>query len=409
MIKRRQFNAALLGTFVAAMPGIASGRPVAPSSIYHASVGRRLFAYRIDVSRGRLLQVGDAVSAPEAIQFGWAHPVRNLLYVASSDQKSGRHFLSAFSIDDEGRPTPFGPSAQLSARPINLTVDHEGRFILVAYNSPSGVTVHRIGEDGGIAELVPQSAALETGVYPHQIRVMPSNNAVLVPARGNDPKASAAEDPGSLRVFSFKDGQLSNAQTVSPGGGLDFRPRHADFAPSGGWAYLTLESQNMMQTYRITDDRLSDDPLYAASTLDPAQPAKRGQLASAIRVHPNGGHVYVANRGTGTEKLDDGRRVIIGENTIAVFAINQATGEPAMIQRIDTRGVHARAMDISADGQWLVAGSIRPALVRDGDSIVTSPAGLTVFRVQPDGRLRYAEKLDIDTGGDSVFWVGAWR
>jgi len=359
-----------------------------------------------------LLQVADPAIAPEEIQFGWAHPTQNRLYIASSDQnttRKGHHFLSAFSIDASGVPTPLGEPASIPARPIHLTGDLNGGYILVAYNSPSNVSVHRIAEDGGVSEMIPQRSGLETGIYPHQIRMMPSNKAVLVPARGWDRRGSVPEEPGSLRIFNFDDGQLSNAQTVAPGGGVGFRPRHADFDSSGHWAYVALESQNVVQTYRITADRLSEEPVYTASTLGTVSPVQRGQLASAIRVHPRGGYLYVANRGTGTETLTDGRVVSIGENTIAVFAIDQSSGEPKLIQRIETRGVHARAMDISANGEWLVAGSIRPTLIRDEEMVVTVNAGLTLFRIQPDGRLHFEQKLNADTEGDAIFWVGAWR
>jgi 6-phosphogluconolactonase (cycloisomerase 2 family) len=336
----------------------------------------------------------------------------DVLYVASSDQnttRSGRHSLSAFSISAEGVPTSLGVSTSLAARPIHLTVDQTGRYILVAYNNPATVSVHRIAEGGEIGEMVPQQAVLDAGTYPHQIRMMPSNKAVLVPARGNDPRATRAEDPGSLRIFDFEDGQLTKAQTVAPGSGFGFRPRHADFHPGGQWAYVALESENAVQTYPIHNDRLSAEPLYTVSTLPGDQPVDPGQRASAIRVHPNGRHLYVANRGTGTVTLEDGRKVSVGENTIAVFAIGQQSGEPTLIQTINVRGVHARTLDLSANGEWLLAGSIRPALVGEGNEVTTSEAGLTLFHIEREGRLCFANKLDLDTAGDAVFWVGAWR
>ncbi len=36
-------------------------------------------------------------------------------------------------------------------------------------------------------------------------------------SRGNDPAGGKPEDPGALKVFTFKDGQLTNRASVAPG------------------------------------------------------------------------------------------------------------------------------------------------------------------------------------------------
>ena len=412
MIKRRQFNAAMLVSLVAGMPNLAKATGLGSGQLFHASIGRQLMTYRVDVSNGRLIESGPPAAAPEEIQFGWAHPNLPILYIASSDQNTirrGRHFLSAFAIGSNGIPSPLGPSVPLAERPIHLTVDLGGCHVLTAYNSPSNVSVHRIADDGGIGEMVVQQAVLDTGVYPHQIRVMPSNAAVLVPARGVDPRGSALEQAGSLRIYAFADGQLSQEQIVAPAGGMGFRPRHVDFAPSGEWAYVALESQNAIQAYRLMGNRLSDEPLHTASTLDNGEPPDPGQRVSGIRVHPNGRFLYVANRGTRSSELPDGRTVSLGDNSVAVFDLASNLGLPHLIQTIDVRGVHPRTIDISADGKWLVAGSIRPALVRKGNAIVALPAGITLFRILSSGVLEFSHKLDVTAEDQPVFWVGAWR
>lgn len=412
MIKRRGFNYLFVGALISGVPSLVRATAIRPGDLFHASVGPRLFTYRVDSGCERILQIVEPSSAPEEIQYAAAHPSRDILYVASSNQNTGggnRHFLSAFVVGPDGAPTPHGEPVALAARPIHLTVDQTGSYVLVAYNRPSNVSVHRVAEDGGIGEMISQPPGLNTGVYPHQIRMMPSNAAVIVPARGNDSRSSADEDPGALCIFAFEDGRLSNAQAIAPAGGLDFRPRHLDFAPSGNWAYIALESQNVVQAYRVTGNHLSDGPIYSTSTLMSGSPVQPGQRASAIRVHRNGRHLYVANRGTASETLPDGSRLNIGENTIAVFSVDQATGEPHLIQLAEIGGAHARTMDISANGEWMVAGSIRPALIREGDGLKNVAAGLTQFRILPDGRLQFTHKHDIDTGDDALFWVGAWR
>jgi hypothetical protein len=44
--------------------------------------------------------------------------------------------------------------------------------------------------------------------------------------------------------------------------------------------------------------------------------------------------------------------------------------------------------------------------VRDGDTIKTVLAGLSVFRIGDDGKLTFARKYDVDVGDKTMFWMG---
>ena len=94
-----------------------------------------------------------------------------------------------------------------------------GRYALTAYNNPSSVTVHRINADGTLGDEVKQAAALDCGIFAHQVCATPTNDAAILVCRGNDAGKGKPEDPGALKVFTFKDGQLANRTTVAPEGG----------------------------------------------------------------------------------------------------------------------------------------------------------------------------------------------
>ena len=47
-----------------------------------------------------------------------------------------------------------------------------------------------------------------------------------------------------------------------------------------------------------------------------------------------------------------------------------------------------------------------PLSVREGDSVGTLTAGLTVFHIGGDGRLELVRKYDVDTGNRQQFWSG---
>ena len=137
---------------------------------------------------------------------------------------------------------------------------------------------------------------------------------------------------------------------------------------------------------------------------------RRGNLvtnyAGTVHVHPGGRVLYGVNRADTTTEFQ-GRTVFAGgENTLAVYAINQSTGEPTAIQHIDTGAIHCRTFHIDPSGRMLVAAHNVAMQVRDGSGVKTVPACLSMFRIGADGTLRFVRKLDVDTHGQIMFWMG---
>jgi hypothetical protein len=54
----------------------------------------------------------------------------------------------------------------------------------------------------------------------------------------------------------------------------------------------------------------------------------------------------------------------------------------------------------------LVAGNMNSMVVRDGGGLRTVPAGLSVFRIGSDGRLEFVSKYDVETGSETIWWMG---
>jgi 6-phosphogluconolactonase len=414
-LRRLAVPAACLVVLIAGATVRPSAQPKAGRVVLYAGLGPELIQYDVDVE-GATLARRASVMLPANVQEAWRHPSKPILYVAWSDRAPGtgmpggsRHGLTAFTIDvDSGALRIHGTPATLASRAIHLTVDGRGEHVLVAYNEPAGLTVHRLRADGTIGAEVEQRARLDLGIYPHHVRVDPSGANVLVMSRGNNPTSAKAEEPGSIRVLGYDNGLLANRQTVAPGGGIGFQVRHADFHPTRPWVYVTLERQNTLQMFeRNTDGTLHEAPSFSKATLlDPAR-VRPGQTTSTIRVHPNGRFVYLGNRSAGTTS-DGGQAVFAGgENSIAVFAIDQTTGEPTLIQNADTRGFTPRTFALDRSGRVLVVANQVAMAVRDGNAVKTVPAGLTVFRVQSDGTLAFASTHVVESRGDTaLFWTG---
>jgi 6-phosphogluconolactonase (cycloisomerase 2 family) len=454
MLTRRRFGALLTttvagsvaGTFggCATRSGSSWGQPsvhsparsplslTRQSAVLFSGVGRELTRYEVDVASATLVK-RETVSLRSGVQYAWAHPSSRFLYVSSSDSGpgnpgGGEHYLEAFRMaPSTGVLEPHGAPIRLRWRPIHNSVDVVGGYALVAYNNPSGVSVHRIESDGTLGSQVEQREPLDCGIFAHQVRATPSNRTVILVTRGNDANANRPEDPGALKVYRFDQGRLSNQASIQPGGGHGFGPRHLDFHPSRPWVYVSIERQNQLHVYALLEDGgLSSTPLFIADTLSQAgtrapappggtrmgpQDANPAAVAGPIHVHPSGKFVYVANRGGWSASPAQSAAMYQGlpvvnstASSIAVFEIDQRTARPTLLETVDARGVHPRTFSIDPSGRVLVAGTLAPVALKTADGIELVPAGLSVFRISSEGRLEFQRRYDVQTGTHGTQW-----
>jgi 6-phosphogluconolactonase (cycloisomerase 2 family) len=406
MITRRTFLSLTASSL--AVPILARAWQNSSKVALYANVGAELLDYDVDVANALLIKRG-SITLPAGVQYAWPHASRRCLYVVSSDG-STRHYVTALHIDPRtGELSRHGESVQLSARPIHITTDIPSEYVLVAFNIPSGVRVFRINQDLTIGNEIPQPGVIDGGIFAHQIRVTPDNRHSILVTRGNAATSTKPEDPGALKMFDYNRGILSNEASIAPDGGKGFGPRHLDFHPTRPWVYVCLETQNRMYMYRLENGRLAADSAYRKDTLAEPYNMRPRQLAGAIHVHPNGRFVYVANRADSTIEFNDKKVFAGGENNIAVYSINQTTGEPTPIQHIDTGKVYPRTFHIDPSGRFMVVQHTLPVNFRDGNDVRLVPAGLTVFRIGNDGKLTYERLYDVDVGKDTMFWMGMVR
>jgi 6-phosphogluconolactonase len=403
----------LLAGAAAAPSGVLAAGSNAAAAFYNA-VGPTLTCWRPDIGAATLTRQ-DSVTLPALVQYAWRNPAKPVLYVASSNfvpmgNPDGKHHLTAFTIDPAtGALKQFGNPVPIRARPINITVDATGKWLLTAYNVPSTMSVHPLGPDGAIGEEVKQEGQIECGIYAHQIRMMPSNRALVLVTRGNNATATKPEDPGALKVKSLKNGQLTDLASIAPGSGYGFGPRHLDFHPAKPWMYVSIERQNQLQMYRLHGDALDPAPAFVLTTLTAPGNLRPEQMVGPIHIHPNGRFVYLGNRASGLIEAQGKKFAAGGENTVAVFSIDQTTGEPRMVQAIDTHGFHPRTFSIDPSGRMLVVANLLAMPVRDSDGDKTQPATLSTYNIGADGKLTFARTYDIETNGMTQWWSGFTR
>lgn len=376
----------------------------------YASVANELTHYDIDVA-GATLTRRASVSLPANVQYVWPHASQPFLYAATSDSASGmgpagaNHHVSALKIDPaRGALSLHGAPIALPTRPIHMATDIPSEHVLVAFNNPSAIHIYRINADGTPGAEVAQPGPLDAGIFAHQVRATPDNKQVILVTRGHDPAGPKAEEPGALMLWDFKGGVLSNQQKVAPNGGYGFGPRHLDFHPTKPWVYVSLERENRLDMFTLEGGRLSEQAVFRKNNLSQLGVPGARQAVGTVHVHPNGDFVYVANRASTTAE-GGGKKVFAGgENTLAAYAIDPATGEPTIIQHVDTRGIHCRTFHIDPSGKLLVAAHIQSITLKDGSEV---PCCLSLFRILGDGKLEFARKYDVDvSGGRTQWWMG---
>ena len=386
-----------------------------PSNIaFYQCVGDRLTRWDVDVDDAALTP-RDSIALPSKAQYVWPHPSGRYLYISTTDAASGNapdpgklHRLCAVRVGPDGSLALHGEPQPLPQRAIHNCVDAAGEYVLTCYNHPSNLTVHRIEADGTVGAQVTQKSRGDLGIFPHQVRTTPGNRSAILVTRGNRPTAEKPEDPGALKVYSFREGQLAPLANLPVGGkgGHGYGPRHLDFHPTRPWVYVSVESQNELHMHHLQGDSLAPEPAYNRKTTAGTYEISFPQAAGAIHVHPDGRAVYVSNRANATVEFNGKRVFRGGENNIAVFSIDQGTGEPVLVQHADPQSFHARTFSIDPTGRILVAASIADMWVREGDGVRHVPAALSVFRIGNDGRLDLARKIDVELGGRFQWWSG---
>jgi len=384
----------------------------AARSMVYLTAGPHLSGFALDPSDASLQPRGEALQLPQGGQFACMHPALPLLYVVSSNGRphgiaGDSHFLDVFAIGEDGALRQAGTSVALPQRPIHAAVHPRGTHLLIAYPFPSLLQVRELHANGAVLGTVPQSEDVSWGHVAHQVAFGPgAQPPLLLVTRGNDARIGEPEEPGALLVFDFADGRVSLRQKVAPNGGHGFGPRNIAFHPGGRWVHVSLERQHRFCVFDWDGARLGGQPVFSREVRSRPGASRPFQFVGPIACHPDGRTSYLTNRNDGVEFANGVPVFNGGENTIAVFGIDQHTGEPTLLQHVDSHGLHPRTFGIDPTGTVLIAANTTTGMVREGSGVRQVKSGLSVYRIEPDGRLSFVRKLDIDASPGLLFWMG---
>lgn len=293
------------------------------------------------------------------------HPNGRVLYTVNelpefSGQASGA--VSAFAIDRaSGALRLLNQQASQGKAPCYLSVDRGGRFVLVANYTGGSVATLPIGRDGrlDVARAVVQhegsgaDPARQASPHAHCILPAPDNRYVLVVDLGTDAVLSYRFDRRAGTLTPVSAGAATRA-----GAG----PRHLAFHPSGRFAYVVNELDSTVIAFRYDAER---------GALEEVQTTAASPGGSVPDNHPadvhaaaSGRFLYASNR---------------GDDSIAVFSIDDATGQLAPVQEIPTGGRWPRNFTLDPSGGFLLVANQR------SDSIVGFRVDAGSGRLTPTG------------------------
>jgi 6-phosphogluconolactonase len=282
-----------------------------------------------DLSAPALVEIADDPS------FFVLHPDGAWLYACNAGTPGG---VSAYAVDRAtGGLRLMNRHISAGRGPSQLSLDRSGRFVLDANYGGGYVEVLAIERDGRLGAMTAKvqhtghsvDPERQTRPYAHCIVTDPSNGFALV--------ADLGLDRVMVYRFDASTGALEPndppSAAVTPGSG----PRHLAWHPNGRWVYLVQEISSAVTMFEWD---AAQGTLRERQTLPLLPEGFRGENTSAeILVHAGGRFLVASNR---------------GHDSIAVVAIDHATGTLRLVEHAGAHGRMPRYMAFDPTGRWLI-------------------------------------------------------
>jgi 6-phosphogluconolactonase len=320
----------------------AAGRP-AMSHTYLAFVGtytsktdsKGVYAYEFDAETGKLTLKGVAAETPDP-SFVLVHPSGKYAYAANEGEK--KSMVTAFAIDAKAaKLTQLNQLPALGESPCYLSLDKTGKYLFVANYSSGSIAVFPILADGRLGE---HTAAVQhhgsgpnrkrqEGPHAHWIEASPDNRFVLVADLGLDEIVSYRFDAAKGTLMP-NDPPFTK---LAPGAG----PRHGVFSMDGKFFYVVSEMNATVTAFAYDAGKGTLKDFQVVSTLPKGFQGRNDD--AEIAIHPDGKWLFASNR---------------GHDTIAVFAVDPASGMLRPAGEFPTGGKEPRHFAIDPTGRFLL-------------------------------------------------------
>ena len=273
--------------------------------------------------------------------------------------------VSSFALNTRtGRLTALNVQSTLAPGPSHLVVDATGRTVLVANYAGSSVISYPVKADGSLA--VPVSfitqqgssvnASRQAAPHAHCILTDPANRFALMCDLGLDQVLAFRLVPDAA-TLTPNDPPFTK---VRPGSG----PRHLAFRPDGRFVYVINELDCTMTAFAYDAALGTLAEIQSLPTLPPGEARLPADACAEVFVHPNGRFLYGSNR---------------GDNSIVVFAIDEATGKLTLVEHVPSGGQKPRGFGLDPAGRFLLSAN------QDTNNVVVFRIDEKTGRLTPTG------------------------
>ncbi|MEO8286230.1 MAG: lactonase family protein [Chloroflexota bacterium] len=318
-----------------------------PEHFVHGK-GEGIYVFRLDSKRGVLHHLSTTTGLVNPAFLTIDSQRRYLYSVQEVDvfdgQPSGA--VSSFRIDHETHALELiNHQPTHGAHPAYISIDHTGKWLLVANYSGGNVTVLPIAHDGslGPATAVVQHRKTPThhdGPHPHSIMEAPGDgNHVLVADCGLDRIYVYRFDPTTGTLMPNDPPWVM----LEAGAG----PRHLAFEAGGRHVYCINERDSSASVLSYDPMRGVLEEIQTLSTLP--DDFKGTNMCADIHLDPTGRYLYGSNR---------------GHDSIAIFALDAASKWLHPLGHVATGGRTPRNFAIAQNAGLLLAAN------QDTDDIV---------------------------------------
>jgi 6-phosphogluconolactonase len=307
---------------------------------YTTGESEGIYLGELDRTEGTFQLVGLAGEAANP-SFLALHPTESYLYAVGelgnyNNRAGGAVF--AFAINEEtGMLTALNSESSLAGAPCHIAVDATGQSVYAANYSGGNVIGLPLKDDGSVgpvASLIQHEGAgphesRQEKAHAHCVNLDPSNNLLLVCDLGVDRIYLYDVDHETAELTPHDPPFAS----LKPGDG----PRHLAFHPNNEWVYVINELASTITSFAYD---VEEGELEEFQTISTLPEEFEGQSTTAeVVVHPSGRFVYGSNR---------------GHESIAVFAVDQETGQLTFVEHESCGGSWPRCFAVDPTGRYMI-------------------------------------------------------
>lgn len=288
-----------------------------------------IYSFVLDTERKELTALHAEAKRDNPTYLTISQDNSHLYSVMKSGSEGG---VAAYAIEASGNLNLLGTSLHEGSSPCYVSIDRENRRVLDANYHKGTASLYKPNADVGIrvaADVQHEGSGAnpkrQEGPHVHFADFTPDERFAVTVDLGTD----------ALTTYQLADDEWIKHSELKfqPGTG----PRHLAFHPSAAYAYIMTELSNEVIALHFDTEHGQFSIIQKVNAL-PADFEGHSQGA-AIKISADGRFVYVSNR---------------GNNSIAVFQVDEGSGKLALIEHVDTIGDWPRDFEIDPSGRFLI-------------------------------------------------------